>query len=99
MKRRSRWAVWVAAWILLMGTTLMPRMGAGYQVPIEEPPRKGDPDEPGGRQLPPSVSRFDTPPRGSILVIRFQLLPGLYFQTTVRVPNLLGRRQDWSSGR
>ena len=85
MKRRNRAAISIAAWLMLAGALLTPRTAASYQVPINEPPQKGDPDQPIGRASPLSNQENEST-SGPIFILRFQILPGVSLDFRVRVP-------------
>ena len=85
MRRRSRWAAWLAAWALLASSLVVPRAGISYQVP-EQPPMKGDPDDPG-----PGVAQPQVRPNGlatwrPTIVIYAQLPSGGFFSVVIRLP-------------
>ena len=86
MRRRSRTATWIVAGVMLLSTMLSPRPSGAYRVPLETPPSKGDPDNPGTgyRYTPPSAPAN----WASVLIIRIPIAPGVYFQTVVRIPSL-----------
>ena len=86
MRRRSRTATWIVAGVMLLSTMLTPRPSGAYRVPLEPPPQKGDPDNPGTgyRYTPPSSPAI----WASVLIIRVPIAPGVYFQAVVRIPAL-----------
>ena len=86
MKRRNRAAL-LAAGLMFAGALVMPRTGASYQVPIDEPMQKGDPDQPVGRSI--SIGPRDPSSSTSTsYVFRLQIAPGVFVYLRFRFPEL-----------
>ena len=86
MRRRSRGAALLAAWVLVVNTVLVPQGGWGYQVPLNEPPMKGDPDDPGhwANPAPRPVEPISWQPR---IVVVVQLPCGGFLPAVIRLPS------------
>ena len=94
MKRSKRAALWMATCLVLAGATLTPRVSASYQVPVDEPVQKGDPDYPGGNLVSPIVPQTLGRAAGPVFILRLEFAPGVSLELRVRIPQLIRASQS-----